>query len=66
MFLEKDERLIILDFVPNPDVWSWAPGESLSILDLQKLERVGVKTITLENVDDFYAIVDFAESVSTK
>lgn len=48
MFLEKDERLIIIDigYSINPIHESWTP---FTISELQSLEKVGVKTIWLGN-----------------
>jgi len=44
MFLEKDERLLIMDIMTEPYL-------QLSISDLQKLEGVGVKTLHVDNFE---------------
>ena len=47
MFLEKDERLLIMEIYPLKNYSS--QFLTLSILDLLKVERVGVKTIHWDN-----------------
>lgn len=65
MFLEKDERLLIMDIFHCP------PHQRLPLSDLVKLESVGVKTLYVDNFDfnlpDWHSIInDILENTDLK
>ena len=71
MFLEKNERLLLMDYSQIPPAGANKPKRFLSISDWQKIEGVGIKTIWWEHFDylnpDWRVRVDdFLENTNLK
>jgi len=71
MFLEKNERLLLMDYSQIPPAGENSPKRFLSISDWQKLEKVGIQTIWLEHFDYLsstwgHKLDDFLENTNLK